>query len=121
MRRKDSTVHCPFHHMLTAFMFAVDEYYRSIGSEATITSGSEITTRHGYTSLHYATPAQAFDLRSWTVVYGEVSYTAEMQHEDLTNLAEAFCLQHNIPLDWIEVILEGDHHHIEYQPKRQEG
>ncbi len=121
MRRKNSTVQCKFHPMLTAFLFKADEYYSNLGSEVTITSGSETITRHGYTSLHYATPCQAADVRSWTVIYGEVSYTAKMQHKELIQLAIDFCTTENIPADWVEVILESDHHHIEFQPKRQEG
>ena len=119
MRAKDTSVQCEFHPILTAFLFRCDTVYREWDSELTITSGSETGTRHGYTSLHYATPAQAADIRSWAISLtagGLVS--AQKQHTALQDEAQKYCISLNIPHDWIEVILESNHIHVEYQPKR---
>lgn len=121
MRRKTSAVQCEFHPIITAFLFIIDDWFRTLEAEAIITSGSEKEERHGYTSLHYATPAQAVDIRSWNILYSGISYTAKMQNTVMIQLAADFCIEHNIPADWLEVILESNHHHIEYQPKRLEG
>jgi len=120
VKRKSSKVAVHFHSMLTSFLFEVDELYRKWGVELVITSGSELTKVHGYTSLHYATPAQAADIRTWDMIthsHGKVP-KPHSQKEYLVELAKRFCLREKIPLDWIEIILETDHIHIEYQPKR---
>lgn len=122
MRVKDSSVECKFHPMLTDFLFDADEIYREWGSEVTLTSGSESGTRHGFTSLHYATPGQAADIRSWAISLADGGKViAEMQAEALEELAQEFCDRNEIPDDWLEVILESNHIHFEYQPKRLEG
>lgn len=115
MRRKDSSVETNFHPVLTSFLFDVDEVYRSWDDELVITSGSESGSKHGFTSLHYATPAQAADTRIWET--NKVPAPIEQQVK-LREVAEDFCDAHNIPHNWIEVILEPHHIHIEYQPKR---
>ena len=120
MRRKNASVETEFHPVLTSFLFEVDELYRSWRDECVITSGSENTARHGYTSLHYATPAQAADIRIWSMKIhkrGRVPSPAT-QHEKLKIAAAAFCMNRGIPTSWIEIILEKHHIHIEYQPKR---
>lgn len=131
MRRKDDSVECLFHWHLTNFLATrVDEYYRGIGreyvvvktqlaGEAVITSGSESGTHHGYTSLHYAIPGCAADVRSWDVIdeHGEIT-DAVHQCAELNLLAHEYCDFHGLSTNTIEVILEGDHIHIEFQPKR---
>lgn len=116
MRIKDDSVQCSFHPMITEFLFKVDKLYRSWGDELVITSGSEPGAKHGVQSLHYATPAQAFDLR----IHQRANVPdVTRQTEDLKVIASNYCAQKNIPDNWIEVIVESDHIHIEYQPKRQ--
>lgn len=115
MRRKDNSVQTEFHSLFTAFLFDVDELYRSWGSELVITSGSESSTKHGFTSLHYATPAQAADIRTWET--GTTPAPIEQQ-EKLREVAAKFCKSYALPANWIEIILEPHHIHIEYQPKR---
>ena len=120
MRTKDSSVECYFHPVLTDFLFECDQLYREWSSELTITSGSESSATHSYTSLHYATPGQAADTRCWTLKSPhKEEFTAKMQHTALQAAAKAYCESRHIPTDWIEVILEFGHIHIEYQPKRQ--
>lgn len=118
MKRKDNTVQCKFHPLLTVLLFDIDGVYRTKwDAELTITSGSETTARHSHTSLHYNDPCQAADLRSWAV--GLIPSAAQ-QVLYINIVVSAFCIEHNIPENWIEVILESDHIHIEYQPKRQD-
>lgn len=106
------------HSVLTDFLLTrVDLLYRNWGSELTVTSGSETDARHGKTSLHYATPSQAVDTRTWEV--GKIP-SAATQYTDIKAEAVAYCQSKDIPTDWIDVILESDHIHIEYQPKRQD-
>jgi len=122
MKVKDSTVQTMFHPMLTSFLFYIDDLYIEWGSEVILTSGSEPTARHSITSLHYATPAQAADIRTWsksTHNRGLVPSVSE-QGVRLSKLALSFCKLHKIPANWIEIIIESDHIHIEYQPKRQD-
>jgi selenophosphate synthetase-related protein len=109
--------------MLTAFLFEADHKYREWKDELVLTSGSETTVKHGYTSLHYATPAQAVDIRSWCRNIHHRGYvpSAEVQATELKAVAKDFCNRKGIPASWIEIILEGHHIHIEYQPKRPEA
>ena len=104
--------------MLTAFLFFADSWYVSLGSQLTLTSGSEKETVHSYTSLHYADPCCAADVRSWSFWKGEALYDDWKQAKQLTSLAATFCRSQNIPETWLEVIHEADHLHVEYQPKR---
>lgn len=115
MRTKNDTVETHFHPVLTEFLFTIDLLYLSWNGELVITSGSELTSKHSYTSLHYATPCQAADIRIW-----ETGDTPKPEKQLTTIVAKAytFCMDHNIPFSWIEVILEAYHIHIEYQPKR---
>ena len=114
---KDETVETQFHPILTAFLFRCDAVYRGWERELIITSGSEHTAKHSKNSLHYALPACAADIRSWSV--GRVP-SAEVQVAALEQMANQFCLGLNIPREWIEIILETTHIHIEFQPKRQD-
>lgn len=115
MKTKDNTVECQFHPMLIGLLFELDKVYRAWDTELIITSGSEHTTRHGYTSLHYATPAQAVDIRT------RQSGTMPPAREQLGNLheaVEAYLAKFGVPTNWVDVVLESNHLHIEYQPKR---
>jgi len=117
MRTKDNTVQCIFHPALTAFLFGVDLLYREWGDELEITSGSEPETIHGYKSLHYATPCCAADISIRIRVNVP---EAMMQYTAIREAANIYCTELGIPTDWIDIILEDDHIHIEYQPKRRE-
>ena len=108
MKRKDNTVETEIHPILTAFLFDVDELFTAFASELVITSGSESETRHMWKSLHYATPGQAVDIR----LQGKLT-------DQLISCRNAFCTAHNVPNDWIDIVIKSDHIHIEYQPKRQ--
>lgn len=124
MKRKDGSVRTNFHPMLSEFLTEADELYREWGSELTITSGGEHEARHSYTSLHYADPCQAADVRSWVIDVDKfaaepMKIDAERQHLALTECAATFCRHKGIPIDWIDVVLEQTHIHVEFQPKRR--
>ena len=120
MRKKDTTVRTQFHPMITEFLFEVNELYRGWKDEVVITSGSEVTASHSRNSLHYATPAQAVDIRSWSYAWGRGSVPkAHEQLNAICILRDSFAERVQIPADWLEVHLETNHIHIEYQPKRQ--
>lgn len=119
MKLKNSSVECNFHPRLTAFLFVCDYHFLEKWEyDILLTSGSEQSTMHSYTSLHYADPCCAADVRSWDIPYKGTRITAEEQKELLVHLGVRFCFQEGIPIDWMEVILESNHFHIEYQPKR---
>lgn len=113
MHRKDSSVETEFHPIITAFLFQLSDLFIGWGYELVITSGSEMETKHSRTSLHYATPAQAVDIRNRHLVQLTTAHIIEE--------AKEFCIARKIPTSWIEVIEESDHIHIEYQPKRQDN
>lgn len=118
MRTKDSSVKTAFHWILTELLFEFNELYRSWGGELVITSGSEHSARHGKNSLHYAIPACGVDTRTWDITdFGE-TIDAQAQHSAMCLTADKFCDDHDIPREWIEVILERHHVHTEFQPKR---
>jgi len=119
MRRKDETVELKLHSMLAHFLWQIDDLYKSWDSELTITSGSELTAKHGYASLHYATPCQAVDTRIWQNHDNSIPPPI-VQQKAIQKVAAIFCEEERIPISWIEIILEGNHMHIEYQPKRPE-
>lgn len=122
MRIKDTSVECKFHPILTAFLFYAEyEWLSRWGKELLITSGSEYDTYHSYKSMHYADPCCAADVRSWSFSFRGQEVNAQQQVEYLSRLAVQYCFRESIPIDWIEVILETDHIHIEYQPKRPVG
>lgn len=121
MKVKDSSVQLELHPTLTDFLIYADKVYRNWEDELVITSGSEDASKHGFTSLHYAKPGCAVDVRIWDEIHngrGKVP-DAEVQHRVLTKEAALYCETHKMPTNWIEVILEGDHIHIEFQPKRR--
>ena len=109
MRLKDSTV--SIKGCSTEILFAaiiVDQVMKENGQEAVITSGSEETTRHGKTSLHYN--GEALDLSSKRFSNPE---------QVLAHCKEA--LGNNPDFD---MILENkdspnEHFHLEHQPKRK--
>jgi hypothetical protein len=115
MKTKDTSVQTTFHPILTAFLFLCDrKYEEKFNGEIIITSGNEPEVRHSRTSLHYAVPGQAADIRSWDI--GE--YDAHDQFEVLKEAAQEYCNSLQMPLDWIDIVLESTHIHIEFQPKR---
>ena len=116
MKRKDDSVETQFHPILTAYLMEADEVYRLWDSELVISSGSELTVRHSFKSLHYAVPCQAADIRSWEI---KRVPSVMKQAEALRETADIFADRIGIPRDWIEVHIEVDHIHIEFQPKRQ--
>jgi len=119
MKRKSSSVETSFHPIITQLLFELDELYIGWNSELIITSGSEHTVAHSRTSLHYATPACAVDIRTWDSSTGRGKVPSPgVQAIEVREVAKAFCELLSIPNSWIEVILESDHIHIEYQPKR---
>lgn len=111
MKTKDSTVECQFHPRLTALLFELDTVYRGWDSELIITSGSELGARHSRTSLHYA--GCAADLRT----RGNLPEPID-QLRSIRIAATNYCADRWIPPNWIDIVLESDHIHIEYQPKR---
>lgn len=76
------------------------------GYETVITSVTD--GGHSNASLHYA--GQAFDLRSREI-------PKDRQEAMRQALAEALAWTPQDPGDF-DVVLEGDHFHIEYQPKK---
>ena len=126
MKLKDLSVETQFHWLLTGYLFYLDHSRRAAWgnkNELILTSGSEPQTKHKVTSLHYAIPGCACDVRSWDVTIddggpqGKVN--AEEQAEFYREQAITYCEKQNIPRDWIEIIVESTHIHIELQPKRQ--
>lgn len=120
MKTKDTSVQTAFNPILTALLFAVDRAYRDWNSELIITSGSEHSARHGKTSLHYAIPCCAADTRTWELESNGTLIDAKTQYEEIRKVRDIFCIQQAIPSSWIDIILESNHIHIEFQPKRQD-
>jgi len=121
MKLKDSSVEMKLHWHLTNFLTTkVNTYYHSLTSELTITSGSELSARHGYTSLHYALPCCAVDIRNWDIRTLPEIVTGYMQWVSLNELAGEYCADQGLGPNDIDVVLEKTHIHIEFQPKRPE-
>ena len=120
MRIKDTSVETEFHPILTSFLFYCDHIYRHEWlDELVITSGSEDTAKHGDTSLHYNIPCQAADIRTWDASVGRGHVpTAKLQQSRLKKAAKEFLEASFMPTNWIDIVLEKDHIHIEFQPKR---
>ncbi len=113
MRTKDDSVELNITEpMLVNFLLQVDKLYRDWGSELIITSGSERKARHSDTSLHYA--GRAVDVRIWELA--DVPKPAN-QANALKTLAKKYLTSLTLPINWIDVVLESDHIHIEWQPK----
>jgi len=117
LKTKDNSVETKFNPVITALLFELNKAYIEWDAELVITSGSEHSARHGHTSLHYSDPCAAVDIRSWAV--GRIP-EAVTQVELLKQIAARFCNDLEIPTNWIEIILEASHIHIEYQPKRRD-
>tara|TARA_R110002167_G_scaffold366375_1_gene595559 strand:+ start:20955 stop:21296 length:342 start_codon:yes stop_codon:yes gene_type:complete len=111
MRKKNLSVAMNLHPTLTDFLFYVEVDYQYYDQELVITSGSELTTKHMRTSLHYS--GQAVDIRT-----KNGSYDTTYQAKRLRNVAAVYCREYGIPIDWFDVVAESDHLHLEYQPKR---
>ncbi len=115
MELKDDSVQCSFHHILTEFLFGLDiEYKRRYKIQLRLTCGSEPEVRHGYASLHYATPCQAVDIGFLVTDIPAPT----VQHKFVREIADLYCMSLNVPANWFDIVLESNHIHIEYQPKR---
>lgn len=120
MKVKDATVECHFHPVITELLFVVDKVYNTWGDELIITSGSEHSAKHAITSLHYAIPGCAFDVRTWDATSGRG--TVPDSDEQLAGIKAAiaeFCAKRSYPTNWVDIVLESTHIHIEFQPKYQ--
>jgi len=109
MRLKDSTV--SIKGISTEILFAaiiVDQVMKESCQEAVVTSGSEETTRHARTSLHYN--GEALDISSKRFTHPE---------QVLANCKEA--LGNNPDFDMIleNKGTDNEHFHLEHQPKRK--
>lgn len=114
MRIKDGSVKTKFHPALTSLLFTLNNCYTDWGGELVITSGSEHETIHSFTSLHYA--GCAADIRTW--LYADIP-SAQGQLAKLVETKNLYCEANDIPINWFDIILESDHIHLEYQPKRR--
>lgn len=85
-------------------LIIVDQVMQSQGQQAVVTSGSEETTKHGTTSLHYN--GYAIDLRSRFFTH--------------PNQIIKLCMKALGNNPDYEMIFEGNHFHLEYQPKRKD-
>ena len=94
---------------MTVFTQAAAERYREVGGELIITSGSETTSRHSRTSLHYA--GRGMDCR-----------TRHLDLDDIGKAKLAKAISDDLGPDF-DVIYEngagGEHIHAEWQPKRR--
>jgi hypothetical protein len=116
LKLKSGTIEMQIHPILTDFLFGLDEEYREHDSELIITSGSEPDPIHGYTSLHYALPGCAVDIRNWDLD----GWNGMEQYDSAIEAATAYCNWHPALKDGdIDVVLESHHIHIELQPKRR--
>lgn len=116
MKLKDQTVEMRITEPLfLGYLFALDEAYRQYDTELTITSGSELTTKHSRTSLHYA--GRAVDTRTWTIERFDLD--AEAQHRIAVNIKNIYLGALGLPDDTIDIVLESTHMHHEWQPKYQ--
>ena len=102
--------------MLIALMNAND-LYAEWGLPCVVTSGND--ARHSKTSLHYA--GQAIDIRTRNIpsIFHHLAETRQMDKavEATDNIVKK--LKETLGLDY-DVILESDHIHIEYQPRRRD-
>lgn len=114
MRRKSDDIRCAFCPELAHFLTLASELYRKHGADLVITSGSEETARHSFTSLHYA--GRAVDTRTWAMAD---IYTPSDHQKILNQAADTTAVDLNFPRNWLEVLIEGTHAHTEYQPKRR--
>ncbi|MBL4664303.1 MAG: hypothetical protein JKY22_12300 [Flavobacteriaceae bacterium] len=82
-------------------LIVIDGVMKANGGEAVITSLND--ARHSQTSLHYA--GAGVDLRSW--IFNNQGDVLEQCKKALGNSPD------------FDLILESDHYHLEYQPKRR--
>ena len=101
MRLKDSVNPIGLRPELIVAIIVAAEAYEKAGREFVITSLNDST--HSATSLHYA--GAAVDIRTRHLALGEPEQIRDYIDERL-------------PTDY-DVILEADHIHIEYQPRRR--
>ena len=87
---------------LVLALVVANEVYNEYGVELVITSAND--SGHGPSSLHYA--GAAVDLRTRT-----------LKEEDRQEVRDKIQEKLNIDFD---VVLESDHIHLEYQPKRRD-
>lgn len=108
MKIKDNSIRIDFTPQLLIGLYQFDLISQIIADEqAVITSGSESTTRHSRTSLHYS--GNAVDLRC-----------RHLHPSEIKGIMDQFKIDMNEDFD---LILEGHgtpnaHLHLEYQPKR---
>lgn len=108
MKIKDDSIRIDFTPQLLMGLYQFDLISQIIAEEqAVITSGSESTTKHSRTSLHYS--GNAVDLRS-----------KHLHQSEKEAIMRQFKVDMNEDFD---LILEGkktanEHFHLEYQPKR---
>lgn len=104
MRLKDASVSTrQIRPELVIALMVADSVYREYGKELVVTSLNDARHKHG--SLHYS--GSAADLRTHYFTTSEL----EMVYSELrASLSDDY-----------DVVLEGDHIHLEYQPKRAEG
>lgn len=114
---KDGSVECLLHWHLTGLLFSLpdDQLWW-------VTSGSESGAVHGQTSLHYALPGCAVDLRlkSWPRDPDSPESMVENDSQSLllNDAVNQYCMRHKLPRAWFDVVREKNHIHLEFQPKR---
>lgn len=91
--------------ILTAIEVA-DMVYARYGKDLVVTSGTESTTEHMVGSKHYT--GQAFDAR--TLYFNTLAEKKKVARE----------LKYELGSDY-DVVLESDHIHVEYDPKKSLG
>ena len=88
---------------ILATMPIADAIWKELGAEeAVVTSGSEQTAKHSRASIHYS--GNALDYRIRNLVESHRKRAADKLRDSLT--------------DEYDVVLESDHIHVEFQPKR---
>lgn len=80
---------------------------KDVGSDTILTSGCEQSAKHGVTSLHYS--GHAVDIRIRDPHTGISLFNAQAAVDRMKGA---------LSVDF-DVILESDHIHLEYQPKRR--
>lgn len=102
MRFKDSTISLQsLSPQIVLALIIVDQVMKQCGQEAVITSLND--ARHSKTSLHYS--GNAVDIRSRN--FSQPDSVLALCKDALGNSND------------IDIILESDHFHMEYQPKRR--
>ncbi len=102
MRLKSSVKCIALRPELTLALIVVDGVYRRHGTECVVTSLND--SKHSKTSLHYS--GAAADIRTRTL---PAHLRQTVRDEISTRLTTDY-----------DVILESDHIHIEYQPRRKD-